>query len=113
MGFVVLLVISGITITVLEFLAGNRGAAKFKFGATGVEVDSKFLGITVLVISLAFAYLFLEKAYQIEEIRGENAAEEPGAIPAEEQETETTADPRPEVSASNSGAGVLPGNGGL
>lgn len=77
MSFVVLLVVSGITLTFLEFTAGHRGVAKLKLAADGLEVDSKFLGITVLVISLAFAYLFLEKAFKIEEIRSADSAEVP------------------------------------
>lgn len=41
---------------------------KLKMGADGIEISSQIIGLIVLVISLGFAYLYLDKAYPVNEI---------------------------------------------
>lgn len=82
--FVGVLVTAGVGLTLLEFLSGRRGASKLSIGTHGIEVDSKFVGIIVLVISLIFAYLFLEKAYPVEEVAGSSARKEASQDKAEQ-----------------------------
>lgn len=107
--FVGVLVAAGVGLTLLEFLSGRRGASKLSVGAHGIEVDSKFVGIIVLVISLAFAYLFLEKAYPVEEVgaasaraeeakEAEDEAEDPDAVEAGDSSANVSTDANPQAS---------------
>ena len=63
----------GLFITYQEFHKDKDSKHQIKFSATGVEVSSKLIGITVLLISLAFAYLFLVNAYPVSEVKSSTA----------------------------------------
>lgn len=39
-----------------------------KVGAAGIEVSSSIVGLLILVISLAFFYLYLENVYPVEPV---------------------------------------------
>ena len=71
---VVVLVFSGILFAAIQFYAGlksnnQRGeVTTLEAGSSGLKVSSPVLGIIILVISLAFFYLYLIHIYPIEEI---------------------------------------------
>jgi hypothetical protein len=72
---VVMLVFSGIVFAAIQFYSGLKtntqsGAevTTFEAGSGGLKVSSPVLGIIILVISLAFFYLYLVHIYPIEEI---------------------------------------------
>jgi hypothetical protein len=74
---VVLLVFSGIVFAAIQFYAGLKKVTgdkeqvtvtTFEAGSTGLKVSSPVLGLIILVISLAFFYLYLVYIYPIEEI---------------------------------------------
>lgn len=70
---VLLLVLSGIVLSWLQFARPNikdssgnpvNSSLKISF-TTGIEVSSPILGIIILIISLAFFYMYLVEVYQI------------------------------------------------
>jgi len=72
---VILLVTAGIYFSWLQFIKGlsaDRGGSStettFEASASGIKVSSPVLGVIILVISLAFFYLYLVYVYPIEEI---------------------------------------------
>jgi hypothetical protein len=72
---VVLLVSAGIYFSWLQFIKGLRTdkdrsstETTFEASASGIKVSSPVLGVIILVISLAFFYLYLVYVYPIEEI---------------------------------------------
>lgn len=72
---VVMLVFSGIVFAAIQFYAGLKSKTQsggevttFEAGSGGLKVSSPVLGIIILVISLAFFYLYLVHIYPIEEI---------------------------------------------
>ncbi len=74
---VVFLVSVGVYFSWLQFHIGLRGGSgtgeaspdtTFEATATGIKVSSPVLGVIILVISLAFFYLYLVYVYKIEEI---------------------------------------------
>jgi hypothetical protein len=70
---VLLLVLSGIVLSWLQFArpnikdsSGNPVNSSLKISFTaGIEVSSPILGIIILIISLAFFYMYLVEVYQI------------------------------------------------
>jgi hypothetical protein len=69
---VVVVLIFGIAFSYYELRKGKSSENNIKVSATGIEVSSKFIGIIILVVSLGFAYLFLEKAYPVVEVPTHN-----------------------------------------
>lgn len=73
---VILLVLVGVVFSGIQFRIGLRGleagregpSTQLKLSGKGVEVSSSILGVILLVISLAFFYLYLVYVYPIEEI---------------------------------------------
>lgn len=69
---VILLVAAGIYFAAVQFHHGlGRGTAEstqFEAGTGGIKVSSPVLGVIILVISLAFFYLYLAFVYPITEI---------------------------------------------
>jgi hypothetical protein len=73
---VLALVASGMVFAALQFRAGLKrtqpdvrdAASEIDFSATGVKVSSPVLGLLILVISLAFFYLYLVYVYPISEL---------------------------------------------
>lgn len=72
---VVMLVFSGVVFAAIQFYAGLKSKVQsgaevttFEAGSSGLKVSSPVLGIIILVISLAFFYLYLVHIYPIEEI---------------------------------------------
>jgi hypothetical protein len=71
---VLTLVFAGIYFAAIQFHAGLREEAvearvtEFSASATGIKVSSPILGVIILVISLAFFYLYLVYVYPISEI---------------------------------------------
>jgi hypothetical protein len=69
---VILLVAAGIYFAAVQFHYGlARGTAEttqFEAGTGGLKVSSPVLGVIILVISLAFFYLYLAFVYPIQEI---------------------------------------------
>lgn len=75
---VLALVVAGIYFAAVQFHVGLREPAApageeakpttFKASASGLEVSSPVLGVVILVISLAFFYLYLVYVYPIENI---------------------------------------------
>lgn len=69
---VLLLVFSGIVFAGIQFFVGLRSGANeqshVRISTEGVQVSSPVLGVVILVISLAFFYLYLVYVYPIEEI---------------------------------------------
>jgi hypothetical protein len=78
---VLLLVATGMVFAAIQFRAGFRGtgpdaaaaaprdiATQVELAATSVKVSSPVLGVVILVISLAFFYLYLVYVYPIAEI---------------------------------------------
>ena len=72
---VILLVMAGIYFAAVQFHHGlRRGgssaetATQFEAGTSGLKVSSPVLGVIILVISLAFFYLYLAFVYPIREI---------------------------------------------
>ena len=71
---VIFLVMVGVVFSGIQFFKGRtvKGAAgdteqvsNLEFSAKGVKVSSPFLGVIILVISLAFFYLYLAHVYPI------------------------------------------------
>ena len=75
-GTVLLLVFSGITFAAMQFYAGLKrktadardAATEIDLSTTSVKVTSPVLGVIILVISLAFFYLYLVYVYPISEL---------------------------------------------
>jgi len=72
---VVILVFSGIVFAAIQFYDGMKHSltrtdpvTTFEAGKEGFKVSSPILGVIILVISLAFFYLYLVYVYPIEEI---------------------------------------------
>ena len=72
---VVILVFSGITFAAIQFYNGmkklknqSEEVTTFEAGTGGIKVSSPVLGVIILVISLAFFYLYLAYVYPIREI---------------------------------------------
>jgi len=68
----VLVFLFGIGLSFLEFRRGSSGTHHIKLSKDGLELSSKVLGLVILVVALAFAYLYLEKVYPINEIEDSN-----------------------------------------
>lgn len=77
-GVVVLLVLAGIVFAWLQFKSGldkknsegetGKAVTEFEASTGGIKVSSPVLGVIILVISLAFFYLYLVHVYPIEDI---------------------------------------------
>lgn len=72
---VVILVFAGIVFAAIQFYDGMKHTMSktdpvttFEAGKEGLKVSSPILGVIILVISLAFFYLYLVYVYPIEEI---------------------------------------------
>lgn len=65
---VVVIVLFGLLFSWLEFKKGIGSKTTLKFSSDGVEISSQIIGLIVLVISLGFAYIYIDKAYPINEI---------------------------------------------
>jgi hypothetical protein len=69
---VILLVAAGIYFAAVQFhqslARGTAEATQFEAGTGGLKVSSPVLGVIILVISLAFFYLYLVFVYPIREI---------------------------------------------
>ena len=64
------IILSGIILAFIQFKIGldedkEPQPTQIKFGQTGVEISSSVMGILILVISLAFFYLYLTKVYEL------------------------------------------------
>lgn len=65
---VLVLVFAGIYFAAVQFHTGlGRGEERTEFIALGIKVSSPILGVIILVISLAFFYLYLVYVYPIED----------------------------------------------
>jgi hypothetical protein len=59
----------GLWMSFLHFYEGRKGGGgKMKFSREGVEVSSPVIGLLILVVSLAFFYLYLTQVYPITEV---------------------------------------------
>lgn len=66
---VIILVMAGIVFSGLQFKRGTSDSkTEFEFSRHGFKVSSSILGVIILVISLAFFYLYLVYVYPIQEI---------------------------------------------
>lgn len=65
---VLLLVGAGIVFAALQFRAGLAGVTEIDLSPTSIKVSSPVLGVIILVISLAFFYLYLVYVYPISEL---------------------------------------------
>lgn len=66
---VIILVMAGIVFSGLQFKKGTSdNRTELEFSKDGVKVSSSILGVIILVISLAFFYLYLVYVYPIEEV---------------------------------------------
>lgn len=74
LALVIIVLVAGLTFAAIEFRHGKDSENTIKIGANGIEVSSKFLGVVILVLSLGFAYLFLDKAYPVNEVQTKTAA---------------------------------------
>lgn len=64
-----LLVLAGLYFSWMQFRKGSDGmASNLEISHTGVKVQSSVLGVIILVVSLAFFYLYLVYVYPINEI---------------------------------------------
>jgi preprotein translocase subunit SecY len=73
-SIVVIIVLCGLIFSWLEFKKGQNTTTTLKFSQDGVEISSQIIGLIILVISLGFAYLYIDKAYPINEISTQNVA---------------------------------------
>jgi hypothetical protein len=78
LAVVVLIVFFGLAMSYLEFRKGTDSSATIKLGPAHLEVSSSVIGIVILTLSLAFAFLYFDKAYSISEI----GSGEPGSSDA-------------------------------
>ena len=77
-GVVIFLVLAGIVFAWIQFKSGldtkgsegatGQASTEFEASAKGIKVSSPVLGVIILVISLAFFYLYLLHVYPIEDI---------------------------------------------
>ena len=59
----------GLWMSFLHFYEGRKGGGgRMKVSRDGVEVSSPVIGLMILVVSLAFFYLYLTQVYPITEI---------------------------------------------
>jgi hypothetical protein len=75
----ILIVLAGLAFSYLEFRRGRESSTTIKFGATSIEVSSNIIGIVVLSISLAFAYIYFDKAYKISEVGSQSEDVKPSS----------------------------------
>ncbi|MBQ4812451.1 hypothetical protein J8M20_13925 [Pseudoalteromonas luteoviolacea] len=73
-SLVVVIVIFGLVFSWLEFKKGKDSTTTLKFSSNGIEISSQIIGLIVLVISLGFAYIYIDKAYPINEIGSNNTS---------------------------------------
>jgi ethanolamine transporter EutH len=74
---VLILVASGIVFAAVQFRAGlgrrradgKEMTTELELATTGLKVSSPVLGVIILLISLAFFYLYLVYVYPISELR--------------------------------------------
>jgi len=70
---VILIVLTGLILSYLHFkrsLVTNENAeTELEISKSGLKVRSSIIGIIILVISIAFFYLYLTHIYKIEEIK--------------------------------------------
>jgi hypothetical protein len=60
----------GLWMSFLHFYEGRKGGGgRMKVSREGVEMSSPVIGLMILVVSLAFFYLYLTQVYPITEIR--------------------------------------------
>jgi len=60
----------GLWMSFLHFYEGRKGGGgKMKVSREGVEVSSPVIGLMILVVSLAFFYLYLTQVYPIVEVK--------------------------------------------
>jgi len=66
---VLLLVIAGVLLSYLQFRRGwNQLESQIELSAAGIKLQSSVIGLIILVVSLAFFYLYLVHVYPIREI---------------------------------------------
>jgi hypothetical protein len=64
-----LLVITGVLLSYLQFRRGwNQLESQIELSAAGIKLQSSVIGLIILVVSLAFFYLYLVHVYPIREI---------------------------------------------
>jgi hypothetical protein len=63
---VLILVITGLYLSYLEFKRDQTDGSTFKLNKSGVEFSSSVIGLIILFISLLFFYLFVERIYKID-----------------------------------------------
>jgi hypothetical protein len=68
LAVVILVVFFGLAMSYLEFQKGTETSSTIKIGAASLEVSSTVIGLVILAISLAFSFLYFDKAYKISEL---------------------------------------------
>jgi hypothetical protein len=62
------IILFGLYLTYHEFSKPTQQAINLKIGNSGFEITSEIVGVVVLVISLAFTYIYIDRVYPIKEI---------------------------------------------
>ncbi|MDZ7741246.1 MAG: hypothetical protein U5Q03_05725 [Bacteroidota bacterium] len=72
LGVVLLIVLTGLLLPYLHFRhslkTNDSSETEISLGKSGFKVRSSIIGIIILVISVAFFYLYLAHVYEIEEV---------------------------------------------
>jgi|GEM_PF-5809188 len=67
---VILICTAGVVFSYLELEnARSAGKSNITVGVSGIQITSALSGILVLTLSLGFLYLFLDRVYEIDEVR--------------------------------------------
>lgn len=72
----ILIVISGLYMSHQHFLRGDDSSTRFAIGQKGIEVSSRLIGLVVLIVSLAFFYLYLKEVYPVKVLNASSATQE-------------------------------------
>jgi hypothetical protein len=78
LAVVMFIIFFGLVMSYLEFRKGGESSTTLKLGAANLEISSTIIGIVILSISLAFAYIYFDKAYKISEVSTQSAAKQGG-----------------------------------
>ncbi len=62
------ILVFGLFLTYREFNKETKSPIKLNMGAGGIEVTSEIVGVVILVLSLGFTYLYIDRVYPIAEI---------------------------------------------
>lgn len=62
---VVLIVLTGLFLSYLQFKKSAESNTKLEIGSSGIKIDTAVIGLAILTLSLSFLFLYLKYVYPI------------------------------------------------